>query len=75
MRPEATLDRTYATKFAASHYLSLNVTNKWNIGLFESVVWANNNNRGFDMSFVNPLIFIVRLSLPLPPEAEMLCWE
>lgn len=57
VRPEATLDRTYATKFAASHYLSLNVTNKWNLGLFESVVWANNNNRGFDMSFVNPLIF------------------
>lgn len=57
VRPEVTEDRTYATKFAASHYLSLNVTNKWNIGLFESVIWTNNNNRGFDMSFVNPIIF------------------
>ena len=27
------------------------------MGLFESVVWANTNNRGFDMSFVNPIIF------------------
>ncbi len=57
VRPEVTEDRTYATKFVASHYLSLNVTNRWNIGLFESVVWANQNNRGFDMSFANPIIF------------------
>ncbi|WP_293874136.1 gliding motility protein RemB, partial [Flavobacterium sp.] len=57
VRPEVTVDRTYATKFAASHYLSLNITNRWNLGLFESVVWTNKNNRGFDMSFVNPIIF------------------
>ena len=57
VRTEVTEDRTYATKFAASHYLSLNVTNRWNIGLFESVVWSNQNNRGFDMNFVNPIIF------------------
>ncbi len=57
VRSEVTEDRTYATKFAASHYLSLNVSNRWNIGLFESVVWTNQNNRGFDMSFVNPIIF------------------
>lgn len=57
VRSEVTTDRTYATKFAASHYLSLNVSNRWNIGLFESVVWTNKNNRGFDMSFVNPIIF------------------
>ena len=57
VRPEVTIDRTYATKFAASHYLSLNVTNRWNIGLFESVVWSNQNNRGFDMNFANPIIF------------------
>ena len=57
VRPEVTEDRTYATKYVASHYLSLNVTNRWNLGLFESVVWTNQNNRGFDMSFVNPIIF------------------
>jgi hypothetical protein len=57
VRTEVTEDRTYATKFAASHYLSLNVTNRWNIGLFESVVWTNRNDRGFDMSFANPIIF------------------
>jgi hypothetical protein len=57
VRPEVTVDRTYATKFVASHYLSWNVTKKFNLGLFESVVWSNQNDRGFDMSFVNPIIF------------------
>ena len=60
VRPEVTVDRTYATKFAASHYLSLNVTKRWNLGFFESVIWTNKNDRGFDMSFVNPIIFLSR---------------
>jgi hypothetical protein len=41
----------------ANHYLSWNVTKRLNIGFFESVVWANTNGRGFDASFVNPIIF------------------
>jgi hypothetical protein len=57
VRPELTLERTYATKYMANHYLSLNVTNRWNLGLFESVIWTDTNNRGFDMHFVNPIIF------------------
>ena len=57
VRADVLEDRTYATKFAASHYLSWNATKRLNIGLFESVVWSNDNNRGFDMSFVNPIIF------------------
>jgi hypothetical protein len=57
VRPEVTVDKTYATKFMANHYLSWNVSNRLNLGFFESVVWTDNNNRGFDMSFVNPLIF------------------
>ncbi|WP_290833670.1 gliding motility protein RemB, partial [Flavobacterium sp.] len=57
VRPEVTVDRTYATKFVANHYLSWNITKKFNLGFFESVVWSNQNDRGFDMSFVNPIIF------------------
>ncbi|OUD37366.1 gliding motility protein RemB [Flavobacterium sp. FPG59] len=57
VRPEVTLERTYATKFMANHYLSWNVSNKLNLGFFESVVWTNTNDRGFDVNFVNPLIF------------------
>jgi hypothetical protein len=57
VRPEATLERTYTTKFIANHYLSWNISNRFNLGLFESVVWTNTNDRGFDMYFVNPIIF------------------
>ncbi|HLF53320.1 gliding motility protein RemB [Flavobacterium sp.] len=55
--PAATVDRTYSTKYMANHYLSWNVSKRLNIGMFESVVWANTNDRGFDMSFINPIIF------------------
>jgi len=57
VRRDATLDNTYSTKFMANHYLSWNATNRLNIGFFESVVWSNSNDRGFDASFVNPIIF------------------
>lgn len=57
IRNEVTVDRTYATKYMAAHFLSWNVNKKLNLGFFESVVWSNQNQRGFDMSFVNPIIF------------------
>lgn len=57
LRDEVTLDRTYASKYMANHYLSWNASNRLNIGVFESVVWTNSNERGFDMNFVNPIIF------------------
>ena len=57
VRPDVTVDGTYATKYMASHYLSYNVSKRLNIGLFENVVWANTNDRGFDVNFVNPIIF------------------
>lgn len=57
VRDAVTVDGTYATKYVANHYLSWNVTKRFNLGFFESVVWANQNNRGFDMNFFNPIIF------------------
>jgi len=57
VRPEVTADGSYRTKFIANHYLSYNVTKRLNIGLFESVVWQNDNDRGFDFNYINPVIF------------------
>lgn len=57
VRPEVTDEKTYATKFMANHYLSWNVSNRLNLGFFESVVWTDSNNRGFDANFINPIIF------------------
>ena len=47
-------------KYAASHYLSWNVLPKWNIGVFESVIWQSSDtllNRGFDIAYLNPFIY------------------
>ncbi|MBL0013853.1 MAG: gliding motility protein RemB [Flavobacterium sp.] len=57
IRQEAIDEKTYATKYMANHYLSWNASKRLNIGLFESVIWANTNGRGFDMSFFNPIVF------------------
>lgn len=57
VRPEVTQNGSFRTKYIANHYLSYNVTKRLNIGLFESVIWENDNDRGFDFNFVNPVIF------------------
>jgi len=57
VRPEVTVDDAFLTKYMANHYLSWNVSKRLNIGLFESVIWTNSNNRGFDFNYINPLIF------------------
>lgn len=46
----------FPKKFMASHHLSLNITNKLNVGFFESVV-IGDSTEGFDISYLNPIIF------------------
>ena len=53
VRGELLEDFAYKQKFVAIHYLSWNVSKKLNIGLFETVIWDNANDRGFDVNFVN----------------------
>lgn len=47
-------------KFQASHYLSWNVTNHWNITLYEAVLFQpkdGNLRRGFEVEYLNPIAF------------------
>ena len=57
VRPEVTEDGAFLTKYMANHYLSWNVSKRFNLGLFESVIWSNTNDRGFDINYLNPIIF------------------
>ena len=57
VRPEVTEDGAFLTKYMANHYLSWNVSKRLNLGLFESVIWSNTNDRGFDINYLNPIIF------------------
>ncbi|MBO6607838.1 gliding motility protein RemB [Psychroserpens sp.] len=57
VRAEVQEDGAFLTKYMANHYLSWNVSKRLNIGLFESVLWTDDNNRGFDINYLNPVIF------------------
>ncbi len=57
VRPEVTEDGAFARKFAVNHYLSYNVNKKLNIGLFESIVFLDDDG-GIDVSLLNPIIFL-----------------
>ncbi len=50
------LDGKYPKKFITSHHLSVNITDNFNLGLFESVVIGDSTER-FDVSYLNPIIF------------------
>lgn len=68
VRPEVTVDGTYASKYMSNHYLSWNASKKLNFGFFESVIWTNTNDRGFDMSFINPIIFYRSVEFATSPK-------
>ncbi len=58
---ETANDEPYKRKYMALHYLSWNATKNLNIGLFESVTWAKTPERGFDVHYLNPVIFFKAL--------------
>lgn len=69
VRQEATEDGAFTTKYMATHYLSYNITKRWNIGLFESVLWDNSNDRGFDLNYLNPVIFYRAIEFSTGPRS------
>lgn len=50
----------YPEKFMVFHHASINIGKKFNLGVFESVVFSpqdSTNNNTFDPSYLNPVIF------------------
>ena len=51
----------YAKKYMSAHYLSVNLTKRLNISLFESVIWRVNHapgSNGFDINYLNPVAML-----------------
>ena len=47
-------------KNLAMHYLSWNISESFNLGVFETIIWRNADStytRGIDPNFINPVIF------------------
>lgn len=64
----------WAKKYATTHYLSWNIFEWLNIGVFESIVWQASDStgqRGFELNYLNPVIFYrpVEFSLGSPDNA------
>jgi hypothetical protein len=69
-------DARYLDKYSASHYLTINISKRLSLGLFESVVWAAQDtmgNRGFELGYLNTIIFFrpVEYSLGSPDNITM----
>ncbi len=48
-------------KWSVMHYFNWNFNDKWSLGLFDAVVWQDDDSvgkRGFEMSYANPIIFL-----------------
>lgn len=56
LRPTAVLNGgEHRKKYIAMHYLSINLSERWTLGLFETAISAPEN--GLDADFFNPVIF------------------
>jgi len=56
----STANKNYPVKFMAFHHASLNIGKKFNLGIFESVVFAPQdsvNRNNFQLNYLNPIIF------------------
>ncbi len=49
----------FPKKYMALHHLSINITEKFNLGLFESTIFSDTDSLGgrFEINYLNPVIF------------------
>ncbi len=67
----------YPKKWNVMHYLDWSVTKWFNIGIFETIIWQNEDSsgvyRGFEFNYLNPVIFLrpVEFSVGSPDNVLM----
>jgi hypothetical protein len=69
-------DTRYESKYGVFHYLSWNLGERFNLGLFESVIWAAEDTigyRGLDVNYLTPLVVFrpVEYNLGSPDNVTM----
>lgn len=68
-------------KYSVLHYLGINLSSKFQLGLYDNVVWLakdTNNHRGLDFQYLSPIIFLhpVNLALGSPDNVLLgLTWK
>lgn len=51
-------DRSYNRKYGTFRYLDLNVGKRLYVGLLESVIWRYDSTRAYDITYLNPILFL-----------------
>lgn len=64
----------YRTKYSSTHYFNWAISPRFNVGLFETIIWQGSDTlseRGFDPNYLNPIIFYrpVEFSIGSPDNA------
>lgn len=63
----------YFKKYSTTHYLDINIgkKNKISLGVFETVLWKASDSRGYELHYLNPMLFLrpVENSLDSPDNA------
>ncbi|MCX6291264.1 MAG: hypothetical protein NT126_05820 [Bacteroidetes bacterium] len=68
-------DVGYQKKYATFHYLDVNIgkREKLSAGLFEAVIWKHDPSRGFELNYLNPVLFLRPVENSLnSPDNELL---
>jgi hypothetical protein len=55
LRSRTVINNEHARKYIAIHYLSINITERFNLGLFEAAI--SSSETGIDAGFLNPVMF------------------
>lgn len=55
VRANAVINNEHARKYVAIHYFSVNLSDKLNLGFFETAI--SEGSQGFDVGFLNPIMF------------------
>ena len=59
--PQFSYENGFRKKWGVFHYADWNVNNRLSLGFFDAVIWQDADStgkRGFDVSYINPLIFL-----------------
>ncbi len=59
--PKLSQQHGFRKKWGAFHFVDWNITDKISLGFFDAIIWQDadaNGKRGFDFSYLNPLVFL-----------------
>src|SRR5688572_8351795 len=51
-------NQAFWRKYGTFHYLDINIGKRFTFGVLEAIIWDHDSTRGFDINYLNPVIFL-----------------